>query len=32
MTEEYTKLQKKTKYDYVKTAKKENFLFLNENF
>lgn len=32
MTEEYTKLQKKTKYDLAKTVKKENFLFLNEHF
>ncbi|MGN0572017.1 MAG: GDSL-type esterase/lipase family protein [Candidatus Fimenecus sp.] len=32
MTEEFTKLQKKTKYDLVKTVKKENFLFLNENY
>lgn len=32
MTAEFQKLQKKTKYDYVKNVKKENFLFLNENF
>ncbi|MGN0520579.1 MAG: GDSL-type esterase/lipase family protein [Candidatus Fimenecus sp.] len=32
MTEEFTKLQKKTKYDLAQTVKKENFLFINENY
>lgn len=32
MIEEFKKLQKKTKYDLVKSTKAENFLFLNENY